>query len=89
MTSLQPITHVAHTIEQQHAALRLRLKLMVPMHVLSSSDVASHIAFRSYRYRKLMCRHVHEKNARAEKPKAKAVSVKDKREGLAAYGGRS
>ena len=90
MAALRLIAHVAFMQnEQPHAALRRRLNFVAPTHVPSSSDVASHIAFRSCRYRKLKRFKVHEKKALAEKPKAKAVPVKDKKRGLAAHGGRS
>ena len=60
--------------------LRRRLKVMGPTHVPSSSDMASRIAFRSNRYRNLKCKYLR-RNSRAEKPRAKAVSVKDEKRG--------
>ena len=51
MAAPRLFAHVTYTatvqIEQRHAALWRRLKVMVPTHVPSSSDVASRIAFRS------------------------------------------
>ena len=49
MAALRLIAHVAFVdivyIDQQHVVLRRSMKVMAPTHVLSSSDVASHIAF--------------------------------------------
>ena len=75
MAALRLVAHVANTvivqIEQRHATLRRRLKVMG----------LEQIAFRSNRYRKLKCRQGHGKTARAEKPKARALCVKDKERG--------
>ena len=77
--ALRLIAHVAYTdivqIEQRHAVLRRRLKVMGPTHVPSSSDVVSRIAKRPHRYSKLKCRQVHEMNVRAETPKEPKPSL--------------